>query len=398
MDLIHQALFRFAERHPAATVCQETAPATGGSSPQQESPGAGKLQKQAPPVQETQQFCQTLQLPAEDEVHRDSAGDREDRSSTEGDVCCDREVQPRALSASNTPQQSSRQNLITVARKGVKQCGELENILEENLSQEDDKNDSSGSLKRSASTVSHDSLRSSGYYSNPRLSDLRISQVSICESIAERNPEESDGTGTMLGSIKQVRGDGTAEDEGVVMKIDHTSEFLESCESTEAELSGSNVGPRSPSHSLQAPCKKEEEVAAALNNQDDLLGPVSRPRLFQVNYSPSHKIKQLKQTDGDLSPQHTEIRGRSSSLPTPTSSSTEHLRNAVLQLIPGPISSLRYPAPSHSSSTSLDSDTTYGSASEQSSMTGSQLSISSSISGKWLQILIICFHSIIINC
>ena len=385
MDLIHQALFRFAERHPAATVCQETAPATGGSSPQQESPGAGKLQKQAPPVQETQQFCQMPQLPAEDEVpvHRDCAGDCEDKSSTEGEVCCDREVQPRAPSASNTPQQSSRQNLITVTRKGVKQCGELENILEESLSQEDDKNDSTGSLKRSASTVSHDSLRSSGYYSNPRLSDLRISQVSICESIAERDPEESDGTGTMLGPIKQARDDGTAEDEGVVMKIDHTSEFLESCESTEAELSGSNVGPRSPSHSLQAPCKKEEEVAAALNNQDDLLGPVPRPRLFQVSYSPSHKIRQLKQTDGDLSPQHTEIRGRSSSLPT-TTSSTEHLRNAVLQLIPGPISSLQYPAPSHSSSTSLDSDTTYGSASEQSSMTGSQLSISSSISGKWL--------------
>ena len=365
-------------------MCQETAPATvGGSSPQQESPGAGKLQKQAPPVQETQQFCQTLQLPAKDEVHRDSgAGDREDRSSTEGEVCCNREVQPRAPSASNTPQQSSRQNLITVARKGVKQCGELENILEESLSQEDDKNDSAGSLKRSASTVSHDSMRSSGYYSNPRLSDLRISQVSICESIAERDPDESDGTGAMLGSIKQACGDGTAEDEGVVMKIDHTSEFLESCESTEAELSGSNVGPQSPSHSLQASCKKEEEVAAALNNQDDLLGPVSRPRLFQMSYSPSHKIKQLKQTDGDLSPEHTEIRRRSHSLPT-TTSNTEHLRNAALQLIP-PISSLQYPAPSHSSSTSLDSDTTYGSASEQSSMTGSQLSISSSISGKWL--------------
>ena len=389
VDLIHQALFRFAEKYPAVTVCQETAPATaGGSSPQQESPGAEKLREQTPPVQETQQFYRMPHL-AKDEVHHDCAGDREDRSLTEGEVCRDREVQPRALSASTTPQQSSRHNQI-MARKGVKQCGELENILEESLSQEDEKNDSAGSLKRS------NSIRSSGYFSNPRLSDLRISQVSICESIAERDPEESDGTGTLLGPIKQAHGDSTAEDEGVVMKIDHTSEFLESCESTKAELCSSNA-PRSPSHSLQASCKKEEEVAAALNNHDDLLEPVPRPRLFQMSYSPSHKIRQLKLTDGDLSPEHTEIRRRSSSLPT-TTSRTEHLRNIALQL-PPPTSTLRYPAPSHSSSTSLDSDTTYGSTSEQSSMTGSQLSISSTISGKWLVFLQILICIILrMNC
>jgi hypothetical protein len=255
------------------------------------------------------------------------------------------------------------------------QCGELENILEESLSQEDDKHDSTGSLKRSPSTVSHDSLRSSGYFSNPRNSDLRISQVSICESIAEREAEEErDGNGTSLGSIKQARGDSTAEDEGVVMKIDHTNEFLESYESTETELSGSNV-PRSPSHS-QAPGKKEDEVAATSNDRDDRLEPVARPRLFQVSYSPSHKMRQLKQNDGDFSPEHTEIRRRSSSLPT--NSRIEHLRNIALQL-PPPSSGLQYP-PSHSSSTSLDSDTTYGSPSEQSSMTGSQLSIISVIS------------------
>ena len=342
-------------------MCQETAPVDGSFSPQQEAAAGGKQ----PPVQETQQFSQMPHNFVKDDLHRDCAGDHEDRSSTDGEVR--REAQPQALSAS-TLQLPPRQ----MARKGVKQCGELENILEESLSQEDNKHDS-GSLKRSASTVSHDSIRSSGYFSNPRYSELRISQVSISDSTAENGPEESDGT--LLGSIKQACGDGT-EDEGVVMKLDHTNEFLESCESTGAELSSSNA-PWSPSHS-QAPCKNEE-MAASTNEDDQLLEPVSRPRLFQITHSPSHKKGQLKSSDDDLVPEHYVTRRRSHSLPT--TSRIEHLCSAALQL-PSPSSSLQYP-PSHSSSMSLDSDTT----SEQSSMTGSQLSITSTISGKWCDLV-----------
>lgn len=335
-------------------MCQETAPGPGFSLQQEATAQGGKQQKQAP-VQETQQFSQMPHL-AKDELDRDSAG--KDRSSTGGEA--HREAQPQAASSCNTSRH--------MVRMGVKQLRELENIFEESLSQEDDKHDS-GSLKRSASTVSHDSIRSSGYFSNPRFSDLRISQVSIGESIAENDLEEPDGT--LLGSIKQAQGD-NAEDEGVVMKIDHTSEFLESCETTGAEMSSSNA--LSPSHS-QTPNKNKE--VPALKDQDGLLEPVSRPRLFQVSYSPSHKIRQLKQTNGDLSPEHIEIRRRSRSLPT--TSRFELLRNDALP----PSIHLYYP-PSNSSSMSLDSDTTYGSPSEQSSMTGSQLSIASTISGKWL--------------
>ena len=340
----------FAERYHTVLVCQETGPFT----PQ---PG-GKLQKQ-PPVQETQQFAQTPHS-VEDQLQQDSAVI--DRSSTEGEAC--HRDQPQAVSCNTL--QSSRHP----ARMGVKQLREqLENIQEESLSQEDDKHDS-GSLKRSASTVSHDSIRSSGYFSNPRFSDLRISQVSIGESISENDLEEQDGA--VLGSIKQTRGDGL-KDEGVVMKIDHTSEFLESCESTGAEPSSSKTSSSSRS---QAPSKSEE--VAASKTQDGLLEPVSRPRLFQVSYSPSHKIRQQKQNDNDLSPEHSQIRRRSRSLPT--TSRIEHLRNAALQL-PPPGINLQY-SMSNSSSTSLDSETTYGSPSEQSSMTGSQLSIASTISGK----------------
>ena len=335
-------------------MCQETAPCPDFSL-QQEAAQGGKRQKQAP-VQETQQ-CSQMPRFAKDELHRDCAG--EDRSSTGGEA--QREAQPQATSSRNTSRH--------MVRMGVKQCGELENILEENLSQEDEKHDS-GSLKRSASTVSHDSIRSSGYFSNPRFSDLRISQVSIGESIAENDLEEPDGA-ALLGSIKQAQRDNT-EDEGVVMKIDHTNEFLESCVTTGAEMSSSNA--LSPSHS-QTPNKNEEVPAS--KDQDGLLEPVSRPRLFQVSYSPSHKIRQLKQTDSDLSPEHIEIRRRSRSLPT--TSRIELLCNDALP----PSIHLHYPL-SNSSSTSFDSDTTFGSPSEQGSMTGSQLSIASTISGKWL--------------
>ena len=337
-------------------MCQETAPGPGFSLRQESAQGG----KQAP-VQETQLFSQMPHF-AKDELHCDCATGK-DRSSIGGEP--HREAQPQALSHSTL--QSSQHIMV---RMGVKQRGELENILEESLSQEDDKHvHDSGSLKRSASTVSHDSIRSSGYFSNPRLSDLRISQVSIGESIAENDLEEADGN--VLGSIKQAQRDNT-QDEGVVMKIDHTSEFLESCETSGAEMSSSNT--LSPSHS-QSPCKNEE--VAASEDQDGLLEPVSRPRLFQLSCSSGHKIRQLKQTDSDLSPEHSEIRRRSRSLPT--TSRIELLRNDAL----APSIHLHYP-PSNSSSTSLDSDTTYGSPSEQSSMTGSQLSIASTISGKWL--------------
>ena len=358
MPLLVIIYILFTDSYPAATVCQETA------SPQQEAAG-GRLQKQAP-IQETQQLVQMPDL-AEDKLHRDSAG--EDRSSTGGEA--QREDQPQAVSCRNTLHSSR----YSMTRKSLKQRRELlENIQEEiSPSQDDEKcNSGTGSLKRTASTastVSHDSLRSSGYYSNPRTSILRLSTA---ESFAE-NDDDQEEDGALLGPVKQTHRDGM-KDEGVVMNIHHMSDFRdESCESSGTE---SSSPPSSPS-------KIDEMAELAAEEQDDLQ-PILRERCNQMSCTPSHKRRLPKQNNilhsDHLSPEHSEMRRRSSSLPTTTRTSYVQAQKAAV-CMPGigPQSPL-----SHSSSTSLDSETTFGSPSEQSSMNGSQLSLASASSGKWL--------------
>ena len=341
----------FAERYPATTVCQETSSVTGGFSPQEESAAQGGGKQ--PPVQETQRFTQTqLQLRnfTPDELHRDCAD--KDRSSTEGEG--QREVQPQAISplSHNILQSASRYGSMTRKSSSKSRERPLENILEEtSLSQDENRYElMTGSLKRTDSTVSttsHDSFRSSGYYSNPRASVLRLSQVSNGESIAEN--EDS------------------VEDEGVVMG---THQMNESRVVNGYESSGTESS--SPASS---PSRSADE-APALADQDDL-PPVPRERCNQMSSTPNHKRWQTKR-NCDLSPEHSEMRGRSSSLPNRAS-----YLQAQSVAVAMPSIGLQSPL-SHSSSTSLDSETTYGSQSEKSSINGSLQSIASTASGKWL--------------
>ena len=342
-------------------MCQET----GGSSPQQESAGAGG--RQPPPVQETQPSSQTpLQRSsaAQDELDRDCA-DREDMSLTGGEA--QREAQPQALPNHSTLQSSR-------YRKSLKQRREhpLEKIQEEmNPLLDGDKCSSgeAGILKRTpstASTISHDSSRSSGYYSNPdpRTSYLRLSTA---DSIAENDyydEEAEDGAS----KLKQTRRD-SMEDEGMV--TDHSTRLR--AESPESSGTESSSPPSSPSKS------DGTTILAAAEEQDDL-----QPMLRERCSNQIRKRKQLpKQTDifDDFSSENGEMRRRSSSLPTTTRASCVKAQHNAAMYIHGVIGPH---SQSHSSSTSLDSETTYGSPSEQSSVDGSQLSIASAASGEWL--------------
>ena len=354
----------FAARYPAVVVCQETTLEASGFSPQQESAGARGRQPPPPPVQETQPSGSQTPLrrssAAQDELDRDCANKEvSSRSSTGGEA--QREAQPQAL-----PNQNTLQSSRYVTRKSLKQQRGrrdlLENIQEEMSPLLDgDKCHSGGvgNLKRTpstASTVSHDSSRSSGYYSNPRTSYLRLSTA---DSIAENDDYD--------GPLNQTRRD-SVEDEGVVM--DHSSKFR--AESPESSGTESSSPPSSPS-------KSDETTILATKEQDDLQ-PILRGRCNQI--TPTHKRRQLpKQTDvlyDDFSSENGEMRRRSSSLPTTTRTRCVKAQPMHMHGVTSPHSQ------SHSSSTSLDSETTYGSQSEQSSMNGSQLSIASAASGMWL--------------
>jgi hypothetical protein len=212
------------------------------------------------------------------------------------------------------------------------------------------------SLKRTASTastVSHDSSRSSGYYSNPRTSYLRLSTA---DSFAE-NDDYDHGE----------------EDEGVVTGVHHSSNFR--AESPESSGTDSSSPPSSPSKS------DETTKVLAAEEQDDLQ-PILRGRCNQMA-----KRRQLpKQSDAlydEFLPEDGEMRRRSSSLPTTTRAScVKAAQNATTMMHMHGVAAPH--SQSHSSSTSLDSETTYGSPSEQSSVNGSQLSLASAASGKWL--------------
>ena len=359
-------------QHPGVAVCQET----GGSSPQQESAGAGGRQPPPPPVQETQLSSSQTPLrrssAAQDELDRDCAN-KEDMSLTGGEA--QREAQPQALPNHSTLQSSR----YSATRKSLKQRRErrdpLEKIQEETsplLDHGDKCSPGEGILKRTpstASTISHDSSRSSGYYSNPdpRTSYLRLSTA---DSIAENDyydQEAEDGAS----KLKQTCRD-SMEDEGVV--TDHSSKLR--AESPESSGTESSSPPSSPS-------KSDGTTTLAAAEEHDNLQPILRRRCNQM--TPTHKRRQLpKQTDvlyDDFLPEDGEMRRRSSSLPTTTRTRcVKAQQNATMHMhsITGQHSQ------SHSSSTSLDSETTYGSPSEQSSMDGSQLSIASAASGECL--------------
>lgn len=211
----------------------------------------------------------------------------------------------------------------------------MEKIPEENSgSRNREKYDS---LKRTLSTASE--ARSSGYYSNPRGSELRFSQLSITES----NAEQADKGRTLLTSIKQTN---CEEDEGLMMEIDQTHEFVNSLGEQNGTMETNSFAPNDNGG-------EESEF---------------RPRCYQLStVSPSGLRNPLKVIGGELQPGN---RIRSKSLPN----SSRHLHNVALH------STIAPPFPSSNSScTSLDSETT----SEASSIAGSQLSIASASSGKY---------------
>ncbi len=378
---INTMLSLFVESCPATTVCQETAPGAGGLSPQQES--AVTVGRQHPPVQETvQQSAQTPLRSAQDELDEsDRDCTDKDRSSTEGEA--QREVQPQALPNHSTVQ-SSRYN---VTRKSLKQRGgerPLENIQEETspLLDGDMKRSTGkeGSLKRTASTastVSQYSSRSSGYYSNPRTSILRLSTADSFTENEDCDLQEEEDGASKFGSLKQTHRD-SVEDEGVVTDVHHSSNFR--AESPESSGSDSSSPPSSPSKSDQT-----TKMLAAEEEQHDLQ-PVLRERCHQMTGTPIRKRRQLpKQSDAlydDFLPEDGEMRRRSSSLPTTTRARCVIAQNAPTMMHMHGVASPH--SQSHSSSTSLESETTYGSPSEQSSVNGSQLSLASAASGKWL--------------
>lgn len=274
---------------------------------------------QLPPVQETKRFSQT---PIE-----------EDKSSTQGALC--REAQPVAENGSSP---CSRSTDGKAARTEY-----MEKIPEEIALQEDEKQNL---LKRTSSTASE--ARSSGYFSNPRSSNPRISQLSIPESVTEY--EERDNLS--LASIRQSNCD---EDEGLMMDISHTEDFVSSLEK------------KGDSNSTETPSPSDEISSSAES--------AFRPRCYQMSATPNHKKlanKVFTNTTTDLPPEN---RCRSKSLP----SNSRHLHNNALHSI-APLF--------NSSSTSLDSETTAGSPSEVSSTSGSQLSLASSNSGEHLHPII----------
>ena len=254
----------------------------------------------------------------------------EDRSSTEGLA---REVQPVA---ENGDLQCSRHAGISKTTREY-----MEKIPEESLSQEEEKHDHDP-LKRTSSTASE--ARSSGYFSDQRSSNPRLSQLSIPESVAEG--DEKDRV-----SRCSIRQSNIEDDEGLMMDIRHTDDFIDTLDTSTA------VQSYSPGHNHGNDCSLAESAF--------------RPRCYQV--SPSHTKKPNKVSSGDLQP---ESRVRSHSLP----SSSRHLHAAALH---STVSFSPQMSSSNSTSrTSLDSNTTSGSSNEGSSMTGSQLSLASANSGE----------------
>ena len=198
----------------------------------------------------------------------------------------------------------------------------------------------------------------------PSHSTLQSSRYSVTRTRKSLNLKQTSGGSSpqlRSHSQKQTRRD-SVEDEGVV--TDHSSKLR--AESPESSRTESSSPPSSPSKS------DGTTTLAAAEEQDDLQ-PMLRGRCKQLP----------KQTNifDDFLPEDGEMRRRSSSLPTTTRARCVNAQqNATMHMqgITGPHSQ------SHSSSTSLDSETSYGSPSERSSVDGSQLSIASAASGEWL--------------
>lgn len=229
----------------------------------------------------------------------------------------------------------------------------MEKIPEENLMSHNEER--CDYLKRSSSTASE--ARSSGYFSNPRGSELRFSQLSITES----SDEQAEKGRTLLTSIKQTN---CEVDEGLMLEIDQTHEFVNSLEKDENEVT------------------QNETVETNFFTRNDDAGEETefRPRCYQLTVSPSHARSPLKMNGSELQPEN---RIRSKSLPN----SSRHLHNVALH------STISPPFPSSNSScTSLDSETTNGSPSEASSFAGSQLSLASANSGKCPRCMVLIFY------
>ena len=263
-----------------------------------------------------------------------------------------REAQPQAL-----PNRSTLRSFRhSATRKSLKQRREcpLVKVQEETSPLLDGDKCSSGgagNLVASIFTISHESFQSSGYYSNPCTSYLRLSTADSITENDNYDQEAEDGAS----KLKQILRD-SVEDEGVV--TDHSSKLR--AESPESSGTESSSPPSSPSKS------DGTTVLAAAEEQGDLI------QLIHVHSERCNQIGKRRQL-----PKQTELRRRSSSLPA-----TTHARYVKAQQN---MYSVNWPhSQSHSSSISLDSETTYGSPSEQGSMDGSQLSIASAASGEWL--------------
>ena len=283
------------------------------------------------PIEETQYFTRDLDAGVDQLDH-----DCVDRSATQGPML---EAQP--VATLNSPQ-----CLRRVGKNSRLRDGEyLEKIPEEGMSQGEEKHDT---LKRTSSTASE--ARSSGYFSNPRSSNPRLSQLSIPESVVETDEQDT----ASLRSIQQRNCD---EDEGLAIDISCTDDFIDNLGSGGVESEYSSLGSVEPSPA--------EPTANGV--REDSVFPYPRPRCYQMT-SASSRAKHSK--DNELAPTQNEFRGRSKSLPN----SSRHLHSTALHSTTCPSSS--------SSSTSLDSETTNGSPSEVSSRAGSQLSIASANSGE----------------
>ena len=253
------------------------------------------MQLPSPLVQETQLSGSRLPLGCssapQNELNRYCAGKNvSSRSSTAEKV--QRKAKLQALPNHSTLQ-SSRYDVIRKSLKQRRECP-LEKIQVEisPLLDDGDKCSSgeAGILKRTtstASTISHDSSRSSGYYSNPYpRTDYYDQEVEDCAS-----------------KLKQTRRD-SVEDEGVV--TDHSTRLQ-----AESPESGGTESSSPPSS--ESPSKRDgTTVLAAAEEQDDL-----QPMLRHERCSNQiHKRRQLPELTDTFAPEIDEMRRkRSSSLP-----------------------------------------------------------------------------------
>ena len=171
----------------------------------------------------------------------------------------------------------------------------LENIPEEIAASLDQ--DGHASLKRTPSTASE--ARSSGYFSNPRSSEPRFSQLSIPESLIEVEEKEN----VPQASIKQISCD---KDEGLILDIDYTDDFTSSL-----KTSGDFTKCLETSGAERLPSESDSSTLSSDSGDSPTRMPF-RDRSYQY-FGKRRPSKQNTFDEFDTSEPH---RGRSASLPS----------------------------------------------------------------------------------